>query len=71
MTAPHPRMIVVLDRAVRREFDDRAEAHGALRKLRFDRAIGIERIGHAVDNAGFENWGRARFCRRRGNRFGP
>ncbi len=32
---------------------DRTEAHHALRQFGFDRAVGVKRIGHAIDNAGF------------------
>jgi hypothetical protein len=44
---------IVLD--VRAQFRDRAEAHGPVRKLGLDGTIGIERIGHAIDNARLED----------------
>ena len=44
---------------------DRGKAHHALRHLRLDRAVGIKRIGHAVDDAGFEHRHRRLFGRRR------
>ena len=42
---------------VRAQRVDRGELHHALRQLRFDRAVGIERVGHAVDHAGLEDRG--------------
>jgi hypothetical protein len=44
---------IVLD--MRAQFRDRAEAHGPVRKLGLDGTIGIERIGHAIDNARLED----------------
>src|SRR5215469_10126737 len=49
---------IVLD--MRPQLGDRAEAHRPLRQLRLDRSVGVERIGHAVDHAGFEDGGLAR-----------
>jgi hypothetical protein len=40
---------------MRAQFRDRAEAHGPVRKLGLDGTIGIERIGHAIDNARLED----------------
>ncbi len=40
------------------QFGDRAKAHGPLRNLRLDRAVGVERIGHPIDDAGLEDRGR-------------
>src|SRR4051812_32010213 len=36
---------------------DRCELHHALRQLSFDRAVRIERVGHAIDDAGLEDRG--------------
>ena len=48
------------------QFVDRGKAHLAFRHLRLDRAVGIERIGHAVDHARFEHGdARRRLARRR------
>src|SRR5690349_14700958 len=55
---------------------DRAEPHGALRQLRLDRSVGVERAGHAVDHARLEDrnrpllsgW-RHRLARRRHRRL--
>src|SRR5215468_542717 len=52
------RLRVVLD--MRTQLCDRAKTHGPVWKLRFDRAVGIERIGHAVDHARLEDRNRAR-----------
>ena len=46
---------------------DRGEAHGAVRHLGFDRAVGEQGIGHLVDHAGLEDRQRPRF----GARLGP
>ena len=40
---------------VRAQRIDGGELHHALRQLGFDRAVGIERVGHAVDDAGFQD----------------
>ena len=40
---------------VRAERVDRRELHHALRQLSLDRAVGIKRVGHAVDDAGLED----------------
>ena len=34
---------------------DRRKLHRALRQFGFDRTVGIKRVGHAVDHAGFQN----------------
>src|ERR1700677_1978201 len=44
---------IVLDVAA--QCRDRAEAQRALRKLCFDRSVGIERVGHALDHTRFEH----------------
>jgi hypothetical protein len=44
----------------------RAKFHRPLRKLGFNRAIGIEGIRHSINDAGFENCRSPRFLRRRG-----
>ena len=46
---------------MRAQFVDRGKAHHALRHLGLDRAIRIERIGHAIDDAGFEHRDRRLF----------
>src|SRR5215813_4122638 len=40
---------------MRAELADRAEPDGSVRELGLDRAIGVERIGHAVDNPGLQD----------------
>ena len=40
---------------MRAQFVDGGKPHHALGHLRLDRAVGVERIGHAVDNARFEH----------------
>jgi hypothetical protein len=40
---------------VRAKFADRSKPHHALGHLRLDRTVGIQRIGHSVDHAGFED----------------
>src|SRR5579871_5999164 len=52
---------IVVD--MRPQLGDRAEPHCPLRKLRLDRSVGVERIGHAVDHPGFEDGGLARLLR--------
>src|SRR2546423_9682300 len=49
---------IVLD--MRTQLCNRPEAHSPVRKLRFDGAVGIERVGHAVDHSGLEDCDRAR-----------
>lgn len=44
----------------------RAKLHRPLRKLGFNRAIRIEGVRHAINDAGFENCRSPRFLRRRG-----
>ena len=39
------------------QLGDGAEPHRPLWKLGLDRAVGVKRIGHAVDDAGFEDRG--------------
>src|SRR6266403_913001 len=52
------RLGIVLE--MRTQLCNRPEAHGPVWKLRFDGAVGIERVGHAVDHAGLEDCDRAR-----------
>ena len=40
---------------MRAQFVDRGEPHHAFGHLRLDRAVGIQRIGHAIDDARFEH----------------
>ena len=40
---------------MRAQLVDRGEAHHAFRHLGLDRAVGIERIGHAIDDARFQD----------------
>ena len=40
---------------MRAQLGDRAEPHRPVRKLGLDRAVGVERVGHAVDHAGLED----------------
>ena len=40
---------------VRAQFVDRGEPHHAFGHLRLDRAVGIQRVGHAVDHTRFED----------------
>ena len=42
------------------QLGDRAEPHHALRKLRLDRTVGVERVGHSVDHARLEHRDRSR-----------
>jgi hypothetical protein len=42
---------IVLDMGA--QLGDRSEPHRTMRELRLDRAVGIQRVGHAVDYAGF------------------
>src|SRR5262249_50072018 len=49
------RLRVALD--VRAQLGDRAEPDGSVRQRSFDRAVGVERVGHAVDDAGFQDRG--------------
>src|SRR5689334_12361562 len=49
---------IVLD--MRTQLCDRPEAHGPVWKLRFDGAVGVERVGHAVDHSRLEDCDRAR-----------
>src|SRR5215469_15412574 len=44
---------------MRAQLRNGAEADRPLRQLRLDRSVHIKRIGHAVDDAGLENSGRA------------
>ena len=37
------------------QFGDRAEPDRPLRQLRLDRSIRVKRVGHAIDDAGFED----------------
>ena len=37
------------------QFTDRPELHRAVRQLGFDRTVGVERVRHAIDHAGFED----------------
>ena len=46
---------------MRAQIVDRRETQRALRQLRFDRAVGVERIRHAVDHARLENFRRLGF----------
>ena len=48
------------------QFGDRAEPDGPVRKLGLDRSIRIQRIGHAVDNARFQDCRGGRRLRGRG-----
>jgi hypothetical protein len=50
---------------MRAKLVDRGKPHHALRHLRFDGSVRIERIGHAVDDARFEYRHRGLFLRRR------
>ena len=44
---------IVLD--MRAQLCDRTKAHGSVWKLSLDGTVGIECIGHAIDNAGLED----------------
>src|SRR4051812_19579334 len=45
---------------MRAQFVNGGEAHHALGHLRLDRTVGIQRIGHSIDHAGFEHGYRRR-----------
>src|SRR5262249_3451142 len=57
-SVPEIRLGIVLD--MRTQLCNRPEAHRPVRKLRFNGAVRIERVGHAVDHSGLENCDRAR-----------
>ena len=54
---------------MRAQFIDRREPHHAFGHLRLDRAVGIQRIGHSIDDARFENRDRRLFLVARGRRI--
>ena len=57
MRAPGRSLGIALD--MRAQLGNRAEPDGAMRQLGFDRAIRIKRVGHAVDDPGFQDRGAA------------
>src|SRR5215475_13852116 len=51
---------------MRAQLCNRAELHRSVRQLGLDRSVSVKRIGHAIDDAGFENCVGLRLFERRG-----
>src|SRR4029079_2763015 len=64
-TASLPRRGLGVAFDVRAQLGDRAAPQRSIRKLGFDRSVGVERIGHALDDARLQDRCRRWLLRRR------